>query len=291
MKYNTKSYGILRNTYQKFRYGLCSRPSKYVTSPLRVLPDFFVIGVARSGTTSLFHYLGQHHNIKRASYDELGYLDENFHLGLNWYRSLFPTKFTKQNIEKKHKKFLTFDVTPFYIYNPLVIKRILENFPTSKIIANLRNPIDRAYSNFHQQIQDNNDTKTTFEELVNEELDIIKNNKFDLNNPATLVDNFYELLLARGLYEMQLVPWYNSFSKNQIFIVSSEELADNTNNTLNEIFSFLNISHIEIKDTSRQNKRQYPIMKNDTRQLLVEFYKPYNEKLYNLLNRKFDWDK
>ena len=291
MKYNTKSYGFLRSAYQKFRYGLCVRPSNYITSPLRVLPDFFVIGVARSGTTSLFHYLGQHQNIRRASYDELGYFDENFHLGLNWYRSLFPTKFTKQNIQKKHKKFLTFDVTPFYIYNPLVIKRIIEKFPNSKIIANLRNPIDRAYSNFNQGIQDNNDTKTTFEELVVKELDIIKNNKLDLNNMSTLVDNFYELLLARGLYQMQLTPWYNSFPQNKILITSSEELSNNTNNVLKQIFNFLDVPDMKIKDTSRKNKRQYPTMKNETRQSLIEFYKPYNEKLYALVNRKFDWDR
>ena len=32
-------------------------------------------------------------------------------------------------------------------------------------------------------------------------------------------------------------------------------------------------------------------MKNETRQILIEFYKPYNEKLYDLVNRKFDWDR
>ena len=291
MKYNIKSYSKLRNIYQKFVYGLCKRHFYYITSSYRVLPNFFVIGVARSGTTSLFHYLGQHPNIRSASYDDLGYFDENFHLGLNWYRSLFPTKFTKQKIEKTHKKFLTFDVTPFYIYNPLVIKRILDKFPNSKIIANLRNPIDRAYSNFNQGIQDNNDTTTTFEQLVEEELDIITNNKIDLGNTSSLVDNFYELLLARGLYAMQLEPWFNSFSHDKILITSSEELANNTNNTLKEIFSFLDVSNIKIQDTSRKNKRQYPIMKQKTRKLLVEFYKPYNEKLYDLVNRKFDWDK
>ena len=126
MKYNKKSYGFLRNTYQKFRYGFCARPATYITSPLRVLPDFFVIGAVRSGTTSLFHYLGQHPCIESSAYDEIGYFDDNFHLGLSWYKSLFPTKFTKNKIKNKHGKFLTYDVTPFYIYNPLVAKRISE---------------------------------------------------------------------------------------------------------------------------------------------------------------------
>ena len=98
---------------------------------------------------SLFQYLGQHPNIENASYDELGYFDDNYHLGENWYKSLFPTKNTKRKIQNKHGKFLTFDDTPFYVYNPLVIKRILSDFPNSKIIVSLRNPIDRAISNYN----------------------------------------------------------------------------------------------------------------------------------------------
>ena len=129
MKYNIKSYGKTRTIYQKFLHGLCKHHFFYISSPIRVLPDFFVIGVVRSGTTSLYHYLGQHPSIKRASYDELGYFDDNYHLGQNWYKSLFPTKYTKQKIQKKFGKFLTYDVTPFYIYNPLVVQRIFKNFP------------------------------------------------------------------------------------------------------------------------------------------------------------------
>ena len=110
-----------KNLYQKFRYGLIQRHIYYLTSGFRSLPKFFVIGGVRCGTTSLYHYLGQHNCIKQAAYDELGYFDDNFHLGLNWYRSLFPTKFMQKKIENQYKKFLTYDVTPFYIYNPLVV--------------------------------------------------------------------------------------------------------------------------------------------------------------------------
>ena len=88
-----------KNLYQKFRYGLIKRHFYYLTSSFRTLPSFFVIGGVRCGTTSLYHYLGQHNSIKQATYDELGYFDDNFHLGLNWYRSLFPTKF----IQKKNR--------------------------------------------------------------------------------------------------------------------------------------------------------------------------------------------
>jgi hypothetical protein len=255
------------------------------------LPNFFVIGGVRCGTTSIYHYLGQHNCIKQAAYDELGYFDDNFHLGLNWYRSLFPTKFMQKNIESEYKKFLTYDVTPFYIYNPLVVDRIFKFSPHAKIIAVLRNPIDRAYSNYNQKMQDEGDTKTTFEEIVYSEIEKIENDENDEENHAFLVDEFYELLLARGFYAKQLEFWFKKFPRKNVLLISSEELATNTDNTVSEIFEFLEVPNQKISDLTKQNERKYPRMKDSTRNTLINFYKPYNEKLFSMLDSKFDWDK
>ena len=90
---------------------------------------------------------------------------------------------------------------------------------------------------------------------------------------------------------MQLKPWYNSFSHDKILVTSSEQLATNTAQTLKQIFNFLKIPDVKVQDLSKKNKRQYPIMKKETRKLLVDFYRPYNEKLYSLIGTNFDWDK
>jgi len=290
MKYNTTSYNGIRNVYQKIFYGLYKRHFYYITSPLRVLPDFFVIGVVRSGTTSLYHYLGQHPSIKRASYDELGYFDDNYHLGRNWYKSLFPTQYTKQKIQKKYGKFLTYDVTPFYIYNPLVVKRIFEDFPNAKIIANLRNPIDRAYSNYTIAFQDG-DITSTFEEVIQSEIDEIEKSKSKLNDKSFLVDIFYEKILARGFYVDQLKIWYDTFPKDQLLMISSEDFGKQTDNVLKEIFEFLDVPYVKIKDFKKQNERKYLPMKNETRKLLVDYFKPHNKELFEFLGKKFEWDK
>lgn len=289
MKYNTKTYSLKKKFYQRFFYGLCKRHFHYITSPFRILPDFFVIGVVRSGTTSLFHYLGQHPCIRSSAYDEIGYFDDNFHLGENWYRSLFPTIFTKNKILKEHGKFRTYDVTPFYIYNPLVVERIKTYSPNSKIIACIRNPIDRAYSNYMIELQDG-DTELSFEDRIQPEIELINDKKIKLDNNAFLVNTYYDNIIARGFYADQLRYWYQAFPKNQLLMVSSEELSKNTHNTLNEIFNFLDLPNTEINDISKKNKREYSAMKKETREFLTKLYKPYNEKLYNLIDRKFDWD-
>lgn len=289
MKYNLKKYSFPNRIIQKTYYGILKRHWFYVTSPFRVLPDFFVIGVVRSGTTSLYHYLGQHNQIVRASYDELGYFDDNFHLGENWYRSLFPTIFTKKKIETKYGKFLTYDVTPFYIYNPLVIKRIHTLFPNAKIIANLRNPIDRAYSNYHIMLK-NGSEDIPFEKVIELEIQEIEKKSTFFDDESFLVNDFYEILLARGFYANQLEKWFHVFPKEQLLIISSEELSNETETTLDNIFKFLDVSEQKIHDLSRKNERIYPKMNSETRHKLADYYRPHNEKLFKLIGKRFDWD-
>ena len=62
-----------------------------ITSPFRILPDFLIAGFNRSGTHSLFDYMGQHPNIENASRREIHYFTLSYWRGLNWYRSYFPT--------------------------------------------------------------------------------------------------------------------------------------------------------------------------------------------------------
>ena len=71
----------------------------------------------------------------------------------------------KKKIEKKYGQFLTFDDTPFYVYNSTVVKRIKTNFPNAKIIVILRNPIDRAYSNYFLGVNGGKE-KREFEEAI-----------------------------------------------------------------------------------------------------------------------------
>ena len=254
-----------------------------------MLPNFFVIGGVRCGTTSLYHYLNQHNCIVKSAYDELGYFDDNFHLGLNWYRSLFPMKSTRAMVESKYKKFLTYDVTPFYIYNPTVVDRIFKFSPDTKIIGILRNPIDRAYSNYNGQIQDEGYAKSTFEKVVHAEVDKIEKSKNDPENYGFLVDEFYEMILARGFYAKQLEYWFKKFPRKNILLISSENFANKTVETLSRIFNFLDIPDQKIIDLTKQNKIVYPKMKNSTRDFLVDYFKPYNEKLFELLGERFDW--
>ncbi len=271
----------IHNIYQKFYYQLLKRHFFAITGPWRVLPNLIVIGAVRSGTTSLFHYFNEHPCMTSSSYDELGFFDSNFELGLNWYKSHFPTKFHKQKIISKFKKFYTYDVTPFYIWNENAAKRILDTLPNTKLIALLRNPIDRAYSNYQLSVRD--DEKQSFEEVIKKEMKQGKNFK----TKAYGLQNY----LARGIYVNQLEKWYKLFPKKNILVISTDELKKDPENTLNSMFQFLDIPKYKVKNLKKHNKENYKSMNNETRKFLVDFFKEDNKKLFKLIGKKFDWDK
>ena len=124
--------------------------------------------------------------------------------------------------------------------------------------------------------------KHTFEETIQSEINEIGNINSELNDESFLVDNFYEKILSRGFYARQLQLWYDMFPRDKILVISSEELATDTHRVLEEVFNFLEIPNVKIKDLTKQNVRKFPPMKQKTRELLIEYFKPYNEKLCEL---------
>jgi hypothetical protein len=178
---------------------------------------------------------------------------------------------------------MTYDVTPFYIYHEKAPQRIHQILPNSKLILILRNPVDRSYSNYFLGNQEKK-----FEEIIADEKKIL--NKINKNNVNEYYNFVHTSMLARGFYAEQLENWYKIFSKDQILIIKSEEFATETNKIMNNIFDFLGLPHYNIPDNSKKNKLHYEVMKKETRIDLIEFFRPYNEKLYSLIGRNFDWE-
>ena len=139
-----------------------------MTASMRVLPDFIIIGSMKCGTTSLYYDICEHPCTLAAAYDEIGFFDSNFHLGINWYRSMFPRKKQIEDVKQKEGTAITGEDTPFYFWKSDVIDRIHEVIPECKLIAILRNPIDRAYSNYQIGVKYGSEN-LSFEEAINEE--------------------------------------------------------------------------------------------------------------------------
>tara|TARA_B100001540_G_scaffold126815_1_gene113093 strand:- start:1025 stop:1852 length:828 start_codon:yes stop_codon:yes gene_type:complete len=255
-----------------------------ITASSRVLPNFIIAGTVRSGTTSLYNYICNHPSVLPAAYDEIGFFDSNFQLGTMWYQSMFPTKKQMELVQEKTNFCLTGEDTPFYFWNKDAIKRISELIPNCKIIMIFRNPVDRAYSNYQLGKRENKED-LSFEKTIEIEKQIINKGTKNLNfsEPRTY--------LIKSLYSLQLKNWLKSFSKDQLYFLSTEQLSSKPNETMSGIFNFLGLPRHTLSEFKKEKKAIYPEMNISTRNDLLEFFKPYNNELFSLIGNNFSWDK
>ncbi len=228
-------------------------------------PDFLVIGCQKGGTTSLYTYLKDHPLIEMPKKKELHFFDQNYSKGLKYYLKAFP-KITKKNV-------LTGDITPRYLSYKKTAKRAYTHFPKAKIILLLRNPIDRAFSRYKNDYEMKMTTES-FEECVENEL-------AEIGLKQENSDGY----LQRGFYAKQLKKWLKYYPKEQFLILISEDFFKNTQECMNKIYTFLELPH--------HKHRSFPVLykgtsdlklKTETRKLLEEFYRPYNDELQELFN-------
>ena len=133
---------VLRPAASRFRYATRQR---------RILPSFLIIGAQRAGTTSLFNYLLGHPGVAGPSggdaavwwTKETHFFDEKFSKGTDWYRAFFPLASTRERCRKHGGELLAGEATPYYMFHPAVPARVARTLPDVKLIALLRNPVER----------------------------------------------------------------------------------------------------------------------------------------------------
>jgi hypothetical protein len=247
-------------------------------------PDFLIIGAQRCGTTSLFYYLSQHPDLSMPETKEIHYFDTQYENGTEWYSDFF-----KKAPREKEK--LTGEASPYYIFHPLCPERIACHLPDVKLIALLRNPIDRAYSHFIHQRKLNTEPIGSFEEAIAiEEIRIAgEDEKLILGIKNISVPHRRYSYVNRGFYFNQISRWLRYFPMNQMLFVKSEDLFQNPVPALKEIHDFLNIRGILPHCLEPKNKNNYPKISDITRNHLSGIFAEESRKLKNLLGDRFVW--
>ena len=269
----------LRSTYHQF----FKRGISGITASKRVLPNFIIVGTVRSGTTSLYYNICEHPSVISAAYDEIGFFDSNYHLGINWYRSMFPSEKEMSEVKNKTGSSLTVEDTPFYFWKEEAIKRIFKIIPNVKIISIFRNPIDRAYSNYNLGLRAKTE-ELEFEDAIDDEINFLRKHTF-----RESIDR-RRSYISKGMYEKQIEMWFNVFPREQIHILSTEDMQKYPKDTLQKIFGFLELKEYNIKNPQRQKHANYEKMNEETRKKLLKFYKPHNEKFFEVVQKRFDWN-
>ncbi len=268
-----------------------------ITAPLRLLPDFLIIGTQRGGTTSLYHYLQAHPCIQATTTKEIHFFDRKYHKGLLWYRGHFPTALEKAYAQQVRKRaFVTGEASPAYLFHPHVYKRVAQTMPHVKLIVLLRNPVDRAYSQYYHSIELGHENRS-FEEAIRDEQERTNREREKILKEEHYQSYAYKhhSYLTRGLYVDQLQAWMDFFPREQFLILKSEDFYADPAAASKEVYTFLNLPFAEPqlrkKEYKPLNTTTYSKMDATLRMSLVEYFKPYNARLYDLLDRDFGWDK
>jgi len=213
-----------------------------------MMPTFLIIGAARSGTTSLYRYLKQHPQvylspIKETEFfafegDKTPLIGPGFNLrapaitDLVDYISLF---------EDVQNEIAIGEASPVYLYSPKAVRRVFHYLPHVKIIAILRNPVDRAYSQFVQNVRDEIEPLTTFEEAIAAEEPRIKKGWY-----------WGYHYIAAGFYFHQLQRYFSRFTRNQIKTYLYEDLKRAPIVLLDDAFTYLGVDNRFEPDLSKR---------------------------------------
>lgn len=266
-----------------------------MTGPLRALPDFMVVGTQRGGTSSLYKYLGRHPAVAPTLRKETEYFTRGYGNGERWYRGHFPLEVRRTVSQTVNRRRLqTFEATPDYLVHPLAADRAFDLIPNAKMVAMVRNPIDRAYSHYKHMVRLEFERRS-FEQAISRELEeitpLLEKMASDPTYDATHFLRYS--YLTRGHYAEQLTRWLAHYP--EMLIIRSEDFYADTPATFLQILEYLDLEAWQPAEFSNYSYASTP--PNDSglpahlREQLADHYRPHNAALSQLLGRDFGWDK
>jgi hypothetical protein len=213
---------------------------------VKTLPNFFIVGAARSGTTSLDRYLSQHPEIYVTPRKETHFFavddfppsfkgpgDEKLNTSVirdqEQYAQLFASVTGKKAIGES---------SAFYLYFLGTAERIAQAVPDAKIIILLREPVGRAFSAYSYMVSNGRET-LSFEEGLNQE----EERRQEGWEPIW----WYKEL---GLYYRQVRHYLEVFGTQQVKVLLYDELCANAGQMLRDVFAFLGVEEDVVIDTS-----------------------------------------
>lgn len=196
------------------------------------LPTFLGIGAPRAGTTWLNTLLASHPDVYTPTLrDEIRFFDQYYERGLGWYEALFPP-------EHEARYRAIGEISPQYLECPECPERIFETLPESKLIAILRHPVDRAYSQYGFYVQRRN-FRGSFEDFL----------------------VAYPRALERGFYSRYFERYLEYFDRSRILTLIFEDAFGDLAGTKRTVATFVGVDGERFSPeagTSRVNPSSVP---------------------------------
>ena len=255
------------------------------TGPLRSLPSVLIIGSQKGGTTSLFNYLVEHPDVLPPIGKEVHYFDLHYAAGENWYRGRFPYA------HRLRRGALTLDASPYYMMHPLAPARAAGLLPDVKLIALLRNPIDRALSHYQHEVRAGREP-LSFEEALDREEERLEGEEERLQRePDYYSWNHHRYAYTRrGLYLVQLQRWMQHYPRSQLLVLQSEWLFRDPPGATDAVYRFIGLRPHQLQRYKAFLQGHYDRdLLRGVRTRLADYFAPHNRALFDWLSQEFDW--
>jgi hypothetical protein len=242
-----------------------------------------IIGAQRAGTTSLHAYLSEHPLISPSRPKEVHYFDNDYGHGLGWYRAHFA--------HGRQTGGIAGEATPYYLFHPLAARRMAKDLPSCKLIVLLRNPVDRAVSQYHHARAWGYE-ELSLEQGIRHEAARLQGEEERLRSDDRYRSFAHQHLsyVARGRYAPQLERWFEHFDRDQFLILKAEDLFTEPEAVVVESQRFLGLAPQPPTDLQGRNIRSYDSVPDAVRSELQAAFEPENRRLRDLLGRDFAWD-
>ena len=237
-------------------------------------PNFFVIGAAKCGTTTLYDFLEQHSEVYMSPIKEPHFFCsdiriENFSDEYKKYvysRGINIQDYVAGDMSKKYWEWYVDDFTTYlklfknvtnqkaigeisngYLFSTVSANEIKDKYPEAKIVMILRNPVSRAYSHYLANVRDGRTTLSFRDEL---EADLKKSNKGWCKS-----HNYVEM----GMYYQQVKRFMDAFPNNQILIFLNDDLKTDANAVGKKLFDYIGVdANASINYSNKQNEAKMP---------------------------------
>ena len=287
------------------RHGVrtAARGAGTLTAPLRGGPDFILVGAKRAGTTSLYYSLLQHPTVlplfpsrkfpgKREDSKGTDYFDSNFDRGPLWYRSHFPTRISLDRAGRTSgSRAICGEGSTDYLFHPLAPARARAALPDVKIIAMLRNPVQRTFSHFKEQRREGREP-LSFEEALAAEPGRIAGEVERIvagNGPSHSHPLANQAYATQSHYEIGLARWLAEFPREQVLVLISEDFYADPNAEMATVQKFLGLGEFTTPGRGVMNATRGTEMRDATAEQLAREFAPTKSYVEDLLGRSLPW--
>jgi hypothetical protein len=261
------------------------------TSTFRPLPDFLILGAQKAGTTALYAYLRWHPEITGPSFKEVSFFDRHYARGETWYRAHLPARPRQWIARQRHGRWpLVGEASPSYLFHPLAPQRVVGLLPRARLIAVLRDPVDRAFSHYQHEVALGREP-LSFEDALDAEDERMRGEvERMIRDPSYFSEAWWNhTYVARGRYAGQLERWFAVFPRDQLLVLFSDDLAQQPAGTYARVLDFLGVDAHELSSYPRIFSREYSEMSPATRARLQDVFAGPNAELARLLGRELPW--